>query len=101
VRGSLEASLGTATRLSDCRLKADRENVNDAFPTNGTHVRTEYAEHSASLGWGRSCGSRTMETTAKPPWKVGATEKTVSGRNWRHGFGFSIQDSRVLSHLVV
>jgi hypothetical protein len=35
-----------------------------------------------------------MVPTAKAPWKVGATEKTVSGRNWRHGFGFSIQDSR-------
>ena len=26
--------------------------------------------------------------------KVGATEKTISGRTWRHGFGFSIQDFR-------
>jgi hypothetical protein len=29
-------------------------------------------------------------------WKVSATEKTVSGRNWRHGFGFAIQDFRGL-----
>jgi hypothetical protein len=27
-------------------------------------------------------------------WKVSATDKTVSGRTWRHGFGFSIQDFR-------
>ena len=27
-------------------------------------------------------------------WKVSVTEKTVFGRTWRHGFGFSIQDFR-------
>lgn len=32
--------------------------------------------------------------TADLRWKVGATEKTVSGKNWRHGFGFSIKDVR-------
>lgn len=35
-----------------------------------------------------------MATTADILWKVGATEKTVFGREWRHGFGFSIQDYR-------
>jgi hypothetical protein len=34
-------------------------------------------------------------------WKVGATEKTVSGRMWRHGFGFSIQDFRGLPLLSI
>ena len=29
-------------------------------------------------------------------WKVSATERTVSGRNWRQGFGFCIQDFRGL-----
>ena len=33
-------------------------------------------------------------TLADIHWTVGATEKTVSGRTWRHGFGFSIQDFR-------
>ena len=36
-----------------------------------------------------------------PRWKVGATEKTVSGRTWRHGFGFSIQDFRGLPVLSI
>ena len=31
---------------------------------------------------------------ADTSWKVSATDKTVSGRTWRHGFGFSIQDFR-------
>jgi hypothetical protein len=35
-----------------------------------------------------------MATIADTRWKVGATEKTISGRTWRHGFGFSIQDFR-------
>ena len=26
---------------------------------------------------------------ADTSWKVSATDKTVSGRTWRHGFGFS------------
>ena len=34
-------------------------------------------------------------------WKVSATERTVSGRNWRHGFGFSIQDFRGLAMLSI
>ena len=34
-------------------------------------------------------------------WKVSATDKTVSGRTWRHGFGFSIQDFRGLSILSI
>jgi hypothetical protein len=38
-----------------------------------------------------------MATKAEMPWKVGATERTVSGRTWRHGFGFSILDFRGLS----
>jgi hypothetical protein len=42
-----------------------------------------------------------VATTANHPWKVSATEKTVSGRNWRHGFGFSIQDSRGLPFLSI
>jgi hypothetical protein len=42
-----------------------------------------------------------MATIAKVPWKVSPTEKTVSGRNWRHGFGFSIQDSRGLPFLSI
>jgi hypothetical protein len=33
-----------------------------------------------------------MATLSDTRWKVGATEKTISGRTWRHGFGFSIQD---------
>jgi hypothetical protein len=35
-----------------------------------------------------------MGTVADTRWKVGVTEKTVFGREWRHGFGFSIQDYR-------
>jgi hypothetical protein len=35
-----------------------------------------------------------MATKPDIRWKVGTTEKTVSGRTWRHGFGFSIQDFR-------
>ena len=35
-----------------------------------------------------------MVTIADTRWKVGATEETISGRTWRHGFGFSIQDFR-------
>jgi hypothetical protein len=35
-----------------------------------------------------------MATVADTRWKVGATEKTVFSRAWRHGFGFSIQDYR-------
>jgi hypothetical protein len=42
-----------------------------------------------------------MATTANIRWKVGATEKTVSGPTWRHGFGFSIQDFRGLSLLSI
>jgi hypothetical protein len=42
-----------------------------------------------------------MATIADTRWKVGATEKTVSGRTWRHGFGFSIQDFRGLSLLSI
>jgi hypothetical protein len=34
-------------------------------------------------------------------WKVSATERTVSGRNWRLGFGFSIQDFRGLPMLSI
>ena len=34
-------------------------------------------------------------------WKVSSTERTVSGRNWRHGFGFSIQDFRGLPMLSI
>jgi hypothetical protein len=35
-------------------------------------------------------------------WKVGATERTVSGgRDWRHGFGFSIQDLRGIPLLSI
>ena len=40
-------------------------------------------------------------TAADVSWKVSATEKTVSGRIWRHGFGFSIQDFRGLSILSI
>ena len=36
-----------------------------------------------------------------PRWKVSATEKTVSGRTWRHGFGFAIQDFRGLPMLSI
>ena len=32
--------------------------------------------------------------TADTRWKVSVTDKTVSGRTWRHGFGFSFQDFR-------
>ena len=39
--------------------------------------------------------------TAKLAWKVSPTEKTVSGRTWRHGFGFSIKDFRGLSLLSI
>jgi hypothetical protein len=42
-----------------------------------------------------------MAPTANHPWKVGVTEKTVNGRDWRHGFGFSIQDSRGLPFLSI
>jgi hypothetical protein len=35
-----------------------------------------------------------MAAGARVPWKVGATEKTICGRTWRHAFGFSIQDLR-------
>jgi len=42
-----------------------------------------------------------MATITDIPWKVTATEKTVSGRTWRHGFGFSIQDFRGLSLLSI
>jgi hypothetical protein len=42
-----------------------------------------------------------MVTIADIRWKVGATEKTVSGRTWRHGFGFSIQDFRGLPILSI
>ena len=38
---------------------------------------------------------------ADTSWKVSATDKTVSGRTWRHGFGFSIQDFRGLSILSI
>ena len=37
-----------------------------------------------------------MATVAETSWKVSVTEKTVFGRMWRHGFGFSIQDYRGL-----
>ena len=47
------------------------------------------------LRWGN------MPTMADIPWKVGATERTVSGRTWRHGFGFSIQDFRGLPLLSI
>jgi hypothetical protein len=39
--------------------------------------------------------------TVDLPWKVSTTEKTVSGRTWRHGFGFSIKDFRGLSLLSI
>jgi hypothetical protein len=39
--------------------------------------------------------------TINLPWKVSTTEKTVSGRTWRHGFGFSITDFRGLSLLSI
>jgi len=39
--------------------------------------------------------------TLDPPWKVSPTEKTVSGRMWRHGFGFAIKDFRGLSLLSI
>jgi hypothetical protein len=42
-----------------------------------------------------------MATIPKVPWKVGATEKTVSGRNWRSGYGFSIHDARGLPYLSI
>jgi hypothetical protein len=42
-----------------------------------------------------------MATITHIPWKVGATERTVSGRTWRHGFGFSIQDFRGVSLLSI
>lgn len=42
-----------------------------------------------------------MGTITDIPWKVGATERTVSGRTWRHGFGFSIRDFRGLSLLSI
>jgi hypothetical protein len=42
-----------------------------------------------------------MVTIADTRWKVGTTEKTVTGRTWRHGFGFSIQDFRGLSLLSI
>ena len=43
-----------------------------------------------------------MTTTAADiSWKVSATEKTVSGRTWRHGFGFSIHDFRGHSILSI
>jgi hypothetical protein len=42
-----------------------------------------------------------MAIVADTLWKVGATEKTVSGRTWRHGFGFSIQDFRGLPLLSI
>ena len=42
-----------------------------------------------------------MPTMADIPWKVGATERTVSGRTWRHGFRFSIQDFRGLPLLSI
>jgi hypothetical protein len=38
-----------------------------------------------------------MATLADTRWKVGSTERTVFGRTWRHGFGFSIQDFRGVS----
>jgi hypothetical protein len=34
-------------------------------------------------------------------WKVSATERTVSGRNWRQGFGFCIQDYRGIPILSI
>jgi hypothetical protein len=39
--------------------------------------------------------------TINLPWEVSTTEKTVSGRTWRHGFGFSITDCRGLSLLSI
>jgi hypothetical protein len=42
-----------------------------------------------------------MVTIADIRWKVSTTEKTVSGRTWRHGFGFSIQDFRGLPILSI
>jgi hypothetical protein len=38
---------------------------------------------------------------ADTSWKVSTTDKTVSGRTWRHGFGFSIQDFRGLPVLSI
>jgi len=32
--------------------------------------------------------------TPSPPWKVGKTQRTMSGVGGRHGFSFSIQDGR-------
>jgi hypothetical protein len=87
-------------RLALHAVKANRENVNNALHTNSDHGRTEHAGPVATQGWGRSWVG-TMATIAKAPWRVGATEKTVSGRNWRHGFGFSIQDSRGLTFLSI
>jgi hypothetical protein len=46
-------------------------------------------------------GANMTTTAADAFWKVSATEKTVSGRTWRHGFGFSIQDFRGLSILSI
>ena len=40
-------------------------------------------------------------TAADVSWKVSTTGKTVSGRTWRHGFGFSILDFRGLSILSI
>jgi len=37
----------------------------------------------------------------KLQWKVSATERTVSGRNWRPGFGFAIEDFRGLPMLSI
>jgi len=42
-----------------------------------------------------------MATITDIAWKVGATERTVSGRTWRHGFGFSIRDFRGLALLSI
>jgi hypothetical protein len=51
--------------------------------------------HNPLLWWGD------MATIGDARWKIGATEKTVSGRTWRHGFGFAIQDFRGLPLLSI
>ena len=38
---------------------------------------------------------------ADKQWNVSASQRTVSGRTWRHGFGFSILDFRGASLLSI
>jgi hypothetical protein len=61
-----------------------------SFHTNYGDGRTVIAGKAQRLG--AYLVSDMATPTADLRWKVGATEKTVSGRNWRHGFGFSMKD---------